>query len=143
MVSIYPLMTSNVGNREAREKNGLLVYGSCVSTQFPDLFNEVFDKYQYPAFHVCLESVHMNMAGYKLASFIAYSHVQNIVILTVDGSPHCIQLHYLVEDLKQHFTPDITTTHYVIDKGKLYEISERAIKKSRHLHTIEKMMKNS
>ncbi len=139
MVGKYDLMRSNVGNREARKKKGVIVYGSCVPTQFPDLFNEVFEQYKYPAFDVCLETVHMNMAGYKLASLISYSHVENVIVLTVDGSPHCIQLHYLVEDIKKHFLHNINTKHLVIEKGVLYEVSERAVRKSRHLKALEKM----
>lgn len=140
MTNVYSLMSSNVGNREARTKKGIIVFGSCVPDQFPDLFENILKQYNYPAFNICLETFHMNMAGYKLASLISYSNVETVIVLTMDGSPHCIQLHYLVEDLKAHFTSNIRPVHYVIEKGKLYQISSHAVKKSRHLVTIEKIL---
>ncbi len=78
----------------------------------------------------------MNHAGYKLASIIRYSNIRRVTALTVDGSPHCVQLHYLLEDIKRHFVPELLTTHYVIEKGELFSVTPEAVKRSRHLSKI-------
>ena len=72
-----------------------------------------------------------------------YSGIEKVTALTVDGSPHCVQLHYAIEDIKRHFAPEIETTHFVVEKGKLHEITPDAVKRSRHLSKIQKMIDSS
>jgi hypothetical protein len=90
--------------------------------------------------HICLEETHMNHAGFKIVSMISYAKLSTITALTIDGSPHCVQLHYLIEDIKKHFTPHIATHHHVVEKGEILEVSPDAVKRSRHLSKIEKMI---
>jgi hypothetical protein len=82
----------------------------------------------------------MNQAGFKIGSIVKYSGIKKVTTLTVDGSPHCVQLHYCVEDIKRHFAPEIETAHYVVEKGEIYEISSEVVKRSRHLSKIQKML---
>lgn len=82
----------------------------------------------------------MNQAGFKIGSIVKYSNIKKVTVLTVDGSPHCVQLHYVVEDIKRHFAPDIETGHFVMEKGKLFEITADSVKRSRHLSKIQKMI---
>ncbi|MHA1883043.1 MAG: hypothetical protein ACTSUO_08365 [Candidatus Thorarchaeota archaeon] len=96
----------------------------------------------YAVLHVCLEETHVNQAGFKIASVIRYSGIKKVSVLTVDGSPHCVQLHYVVEDIKRHFTSEIDIEHHVVEKGKVFDISSQAVKRSRHLSKIQKMFDN-
>jgi len=89
---------------------------------------------------VCLEEMHVNHAGFKIASIIRYSGIRRVTALTVDGSPHCVQLHYVIEDIKRHFTSDVETAHYVVERGEVFEISPAAVKRSRHLSKIQHML---
>jgi len=135
------LMRTNVGDRSLREKGNLLLIGSCMEKRFP----EIVKKYSemdvgYAVLHVCLEETHVNQAGFKIATIIRYSGMKKVTVLTIDGSPHCVQLHYVVEDIKRHFTSEIETAHYVVEKGDVCEISASAVKRSRHLSKIQKAM---
>ena len=135
------LMRINVGDRSLREKGNLLLIGSCMEKRFPEIVKKYSEMDEgYAVLHICLEEMHVNQAGFKIASIIRYSGMKKVAVLTVDGSPHCVQLHYVVEDIKRHFTSEIETSHYVVEKGKVFEISASAVKRSRHLSKIQKTM---
>jgi hypothetical protein len=133
-------MCINVGDKRMREKGNLLLIGTCMNDRFPSIVEEYSKSNGGQAvLHVCLEETHVNQAGFKIGSIIRYSGIKKVTVLTVDGSPHCVQLHYVIEDIKRHFTSDIEITHFVVEKGKVHEISDRAVKKSRHLSKIQTM----
>lgn len=134
------LMSINVGDKRLRNKGKLLLIGSCMD-RFPDKVKE-FSELDggHAVLHVCLEETHVNQAGFKIGSIVKYSGISEVTALTVDGSPHCVQLHYVIDDVKRHFAPEITTKHFVVEKGKVHEISNDAVKKSRHLSKIQKMI---
>jgi hypothetical protein len=82
---------------------------------------------------VCLEREHFNMTCLKLASIIARVPIEEIVILTVDGSPHCIQLHFMIDEVEKITGKKLNVKHIVIYKGKDVEIDRKTIKKARYL----------
>ncbi|MBN2229617.1 MAG: 4Fe-4S ferredoxin [Candidatus Thorarchaeota archaeon] len=134
------LMRINVGDQRLRSKGRLLLIGSCMD-RYPDIIKEFSERDGGQAvLHVCLEETHANQAGFKIGSIVKYSGIKEVTVLTVDGSPHCVQLHYSIEDIKRHFAPEITTHHYVVEKGQVYEVSDKAVKHSRHLSKIQKML---
>lgn len=134
------LMRTNVGDKSLREQPTLMLIGSCMD-RFPDVVEQVGMKVgSHSVLHVCLEETHVNQAGFKIASIVKYSGMKKVVVLTVDGSPHCVQLHYVVEDIRRHFAPEIETAHFVLEKGTLHEISDDSVKLSRHLSKIQNMI---
>ncbi|TFG28120.1 4Fe-4S ferredoxin [Candidatus Thorarchaeota archaeon] len=140
-MEIQELMRINVGDERLRSKGRLLLIGSCMD-RFPDIIKEFAARENgCTILHVCLEETHVNQAGFKIASIVRYADIAEITVLTIDGSPHCVQLHYVIEDIRRHFTPDLQTKHYVVEKGEIHEISPEAVKRSRHLSKIQKMMK--
>ncbi len=135
------LMCINVGDQRLKEKKSLLLVGSCID-RYPDIVKKICERVgDSITLHVCLEETHMNQAGFKLGSIVKYSSIKKVTTLTVDGSPHCVQLHYMVEDIKRHFTPELDTAHFVIEKGEVHEITADAVKRSRHLSKIQKTLK--
>ena len=135
------LMRTNVGDRSLREKGNLLLIGSCMEKRFPEIVKKYSEMDEgYAVLHICLEEIHVNQAGFKIASIIRYSGMKKVTVLTIDGSPHCVQLHYVVEDIKRHFTSEIETAHYVVEKGKVVDVSASTVKRSRHLSKIQKTM---
>ncbi len=134
------ILESNVGDARFRSTQKLLLYGTCVPDRYPEIFKE-FIEGRTPV-HACLEDLHMDHVGYKLVNIIKYSKIEELVILTVDGSPHCYQLHVLGQDLKRHFISEgeVEISHYVIEKGKIHEISYQAITVARHLHRVQKLL---
>jgi hypothetical protein len=138
--NILHLMRINVGDRRIREKGRLLLVGSCMMSRYPEIVEEhVNRKGGYAILQVCLEETHVNQAGFKIGSIVRYSNLEEVVALTVDGSPHCVQLHFVIEDIKRHFTPDVETDHYVVERGKVHQISPKAVKRARHLSKIQKV----
>ena len=134
------LMSINVGDKRLRSKGKLLLIGSCMD-RFPEIVREFSERDGGQAvLHVCLEETHVNQAGFKIGSIVKYSGISEVTVLTIDGSPHCVQLHYVVDDVKRHFAPEIDTKHFVVEKGKVHEITSDAVKKSRHLSKIQKLI---
>lgn len=134
------LMRINVGDKRLRNKGKLLLIGSCMD-RFPEIVKEFSERDGgHEVLHVCLEETHVNQAGFKIGSIVKYSGISEITALTVDGSPHCVQLHYVIDDVKRHFAPEIETKHFVVEKEKVHEITSKAVKKSRHLSKIQKML---
>ncbi len=139
--NILHLMRINVGDRRIREKGRLLLVGSCMMSRYPEIVEEYAKrKGGYAVLQVCLEETHVNQAGFKIGSVVRYSNLEEVVALTIDGSPHCVQLHFVIENIKRHFTPDVKTDHFVVEKGQVHQISPMAVKRARHLSKIQKML---
>ncbi len=132
-------MCTNVGDPRLREKGRILIIGSCLSARYPDIVEKHRERDGGSAvLSVCLEETHANQAGFKIGSIVSYSQIERLTALTVDGSPHCVQLHFLIEDIKRHFTPEVETDHYVVEKGVVHQVSDAEIKIARHLSKISK-----
>ncbi|MBD3404956.1 MAG: 4Fe-4S ferredoxin [Candidatus Lokiarchaeota archaeon] len=141
MTDSNPLLCTNVGARHVREKGQLLIIGTCMLTQYPEIVEAFAQKDGgYAVLNICLEDAHVNQAGFKIASFVRYSQLKRVVALSVDGSPHCVQLHFVTEDVKRHFVPELEVEHYVVEHGRVHKISPDAVKKGRHLSKIQKML---
>ncbi|MFQ5977217.1 MAG: 4Fe-4S ferredoxin [Candidatus Heimdallarchaeota archaeon] len=133
------LLETNVGDSRLREAHKILLVGTCVITQTEETLELFKDR---PWVTVCLEALHVNHAGFKLVQMIQVSKIRDVAVLTKDGSPHCIQAHFLIEDIKKHFVPDLVVNHFVIEKDFLEQVSAQAIKLARHLSQVEKMIRN-
>jgi phosphoribosylanthranilate isomerase len=128
------LLPTNVRNKRLSEA-ALLIYGTCVENEMPKIFNALA-KGRVPL-HVCLEKIHMNIVGFKLVTILQNSKPKEIVILTLDGSPHCIQLHFTAEQAKRISKSDVNIKHYVIEKGKCIEISPDVVEIARHFSKVK------
>ncbi len=136
------LLRINAGDRRAKEKGKLLIHGECIKDMWPQFF-EKFSEDHFPA-AVCLEAEHMNMVAFKLATIIKNIKPKEVTVLTVDGSPHCVQLHMMVEEVRkivENLSPHTNYKYYVVNKGELIEIPRECIKTSRYLSKIKKLIK--
>ncbi|ABL77473.1 hypothetical protein [Thermofilum pendens] len=131
----------NVAGKEIREKRKLLVYGSCLAYEYPELLREYSEGRVDLA--VCLEAEHFNVVALKLASMLARVDVEEVVVLTVDGSPHCVQLHHAVEEAKKVTGRSPRTRHLVIEEGKVVEVDEKAVKTARYLSRVQRLLDKS
>ncbi len=125
------LLKTRVNSKTIGEE--LLVYGSCIGKEYPGVLEDFAD---ISRLGVCLEEFHVDQVAWKLQSMIREGKVRKVTALTMDGSPHCVQLHYALEDIKRIF-PTLEVSHHVIEKGELMEISGEAVRKSRHLSELE------
>ena len=92
------------------------------------------------ALGVCLEAEHLNVVALKLASIFARVDLEEVVVLTVDGSPHCIQLHHAVEEARKVTGRQINVRHFVIEGGEALEVSPEAVKVARYLSKIQRLL---
>ena len=131
------LLCTNVKHKRLH-CGSLLIHGACVNLEAPQIFRE-FSKRRVPL-HVCLEKEHMDMVGFKLATILKTSKPKDLTVLTVDGSPHCLQLHFAVDQAKTIAGSDVKVAHYTIEHGELSQISTEAVKTARHLSQTEKLL---
>ncbi len=128
-------MTVNVCSRRFRRNKSLLLYGECVRDEYPDIFQQYAGE-RIPL-AVCMEKEHVNIVGFKLAGLLARMDLEEIAVLTVDGSLHCVQLHFAVEEVEKILGKNLNRKHYVIEGRKVLEISKKAVKKARYLSYIQ------
>jgi len=140
MEEISRIMSTNVGSKRLRASRKILLYGECIPTEHPDLFDYFVQEHELVPLGTCLEMEHMASVQSKLATMVKVSKIREVIILTADGSPHCVHLHYAVRDIQRHFAPDLKVTHYVIENGQLIKIDPQAVTVSRHLSRIQKLL---
>ncbi len=133
------LMSMSVTSRKLRGAR-ILIYSKCIEEEYPKVLSD-FSR-DFILLGVCMEELHMDCVGFKIMSIIRFSKPEKIAILTMDGSPHCIQLHFLGEhigrvmELSEEFID-----HYVIEKGELIKVPREAIRIARHLSQCAKLLK--
>lgn len=138
---IPKLINVNARSRIFRDKRKLLIIGRCVELEHPSILAKYLESGEYGVLSVCLETEHVNMVGFKLAGIIARNNLEEIVVLTVDGSMHCTQLHWMVEEVFKIIKCDnIKRKHIVIYKGREYEVNEKAVKISRYLYHVNRLL---
>jgi len=128
------LLSTHVKSRHFGKE--ILIYGSCTAAEHP----EILKQFKGAKLHICLEKFHAEQAAWKIAMIASINKIRSIAVLTADGSPHCIQLHFALEDLRK-LLPELKVRHYVIEKSKLHEVSGEAIKASRHLSQVERLIR--
>lgn len=138
-LELIDFLSYNVAGKKIRKNKKILLYGTCIYYEYPDILRSL-TKDRVPL-AVCLEKEHMNMVALKLASILARIPLKEIVVLTVDGSPHCVQLHMAVEEVIKIVKPtNIIVKHLVIENNKIIEIDEKCIKYARYLSKIKRML---
>jgi hypothetical protein len=129
-MNVFDLVTTNVYSKFLSNK--LLVCGTCLLSEWPDLVEKV--RGDKVVLSVCLEMVHLNTALEKIASILAKGEIEEIAVLTKDGSPHCVGLHFAVEwAVQMTKSENVKVKYYVIEHGSLHKIEEDKVKEKRHL----------
>jgi len=133
------LMSSNL----YEFKGDVVVCGSCL----PYIHEEAFEKVKQLSkniFFVCLEEIHMNMVAHKIASILRTGNVKRLFFVTVDRSPHCVQLHYIRLELAKIMNlENVVLKNYVVKDENLVEIPPEVISLSKNLHKIKELRSKS
>jgi len=80
------------------------------------------------------------MAITKIGGMLRTEKVKNIIFATVDKSPHCVQLHYIVKELENAIDlKNLEIVNYVVQDGKLNEIPLEIIGLSKNLSKLKDM----
>jgi hypothetical protein len=115
----------------------IIIVGSCLKNMQPKGYKEL-EKKSKNIYDLCLEETHVNMAITKIGGMIRTGKVHNIIFATVDKSPHCIQMHYIQDELRKMMNIDnINITNYVVKDEKLIEINKDTISLSKNLSELQ------
>ncbi len=115
----------------------IIIVGSCLKNMQPEGFEKI-KKISQNIYELCLEETHINMAITKIGGMIRTGKVKNIVFATVDKSPHCIQVHYIRNELEKMMNlENICITNYVIVDNELIEINAELISLSKNLKQLK------
>ena len=117
----------------------VIIVGSCLERMQPKAF-EKLKEFGYDIYDICLEEIHINMAVSKLCGMLARVNVNKIIFATVDNSPHCVQLHYIENELKKIMKiENIIFEHYVAVNDRLIKIENKTIKLSKSLSDLQNL----
>lgn len=120
----------------------MIIVGSCLKAMQPKAYEEL-EQISSNIYDVCLEKEHLNMIVTKIIGMVARSKIKNLVFATVDKSPHCVQLHYVIKELENAIDiSNINITNYVAVDNKLNEIPLEVISLSKNLLKLKKKIES-
>ena len=118
----------------------MIIVGSCLVNMQPKAYEEL-SMISNNIYEVCLEKEHLNMVVTKIIGMIAREKIKKLIFATVDKSPHCIQLHYVVKELENAISLDnIDIKNYVSVDNKLVEIPIEVIGISKNLSKLKEKL---
>ncbi|MBS7641774.1 4Fe-4S ferredoxin [Candidatus Bathyarchaeota archaeon] len=88
---------------------------------------------------VCPEKEGATYYG-KIASIFRSSKPRKLVVVTVDGSPHCFTLHASVNEAEYILGERMDREHYVLSGGKLKKINPDAVRVARYLSLVDELL---
>ena len=117
--------------------DNILIVGSCLPKMHPVAYNKL-KNISNDIYELCLESTHLNMAITKIIGMLSRVNVKKITFATVDKSPHCVQVHYIENEIKKAMDlSNVEIVHYVCADNELIEISKEVINKSKSLAKLQ------
>lgn len=127
------VMTTNIYDIDET----IIIVGTCLKFMQPKGY-EKLEKISKNIYYLCLENTHVNMAITKIGGMIRTGKVHNIIFATVDESPHCIQMHYIQDELREMMNlENINIKNYVVVSDELIEISPKLILLSKKLSELK------
>lgn len=120
-------------------KETIIIVGSCLKFMQPLGFKKI-EEISENIYELCLEESHINMAITKIGGMIRTNKIKKIIFATVDKSPHCIQMHYIRNELEKMMNlENINITNYVVVDNELIEIKPETISLSKNLSNLNKI----
>lgn len=115
----------------------IIIAGTCLKSMQPNGYKKL-EKISKNIYTLCLENTHVNMAITKIGGMIRTGKVHNIIFATVDESPHCIQMHYIQDELREMMNlENINIKNYVVVNDELLEVSPKLILLSKKLSELK------
>ena len=120
-------------------KETMIIVGSCLESMQPESYKEL-EKISSNIYDVCLEKEHLNMVVTKIIGMVARKNIKKLIFATVDKSPHCVQLHYVVKELENAIDlSNIEIVNYVSVDNKLIEIPLEVVSISKNLSKLKQL----
>lgn len=121
----------------------IIIIGSCLPYMDKDAYKKIIEICSN-VYDLCLEQTHINMAITKIGGMLRTGKIKKIIFASVNKSPHCIQMHYIQDELcKMMDLKDIEITNYVVEKGEIVNISAETIKLSKNLIQLQEFKDNN
>ena len=90
---------------------------------------------------MCLEQTHINMAISKIGGMLRTGKIKKIIFVTVDKSPHCVQMHYIRNELEKMMNlKNIIIENYVVVDNELIKIKPEIIALSKNLKELNSIV---
>ena len=120
----------------------IIIAGACLKSMQPEGYKKL-EEISPNIYTLCLENTHVNMAITKIGGMIRTGKVHNIIFATVNESPHCIQMHYIQDELREMMNlENIDIKNYVVVNDELIEVSPELILLSKKLSELKEKVKN-
>lgn len=126
------LMKSNIYDVE----DTIIVCGSCLKSIQPEGF-KTLEKISKNIYEICLEETHINMAITKIGGMLRTEKISRVIFASVDKSPHCIQLHYIQDELQKMMDlSGVKIENYVVVDNELIKVLPEVISLSKNLKEL-------
>ena len=135
------LLDTNCCSPCFKHSTRLVIYSRCLEELHPQPLQKLLAD--TPGLAACPEAEHINMLGFKLAGILARCNIKEVIVATVDGSMHCIQLHFMVEELEKIFGGKFERRHLILVRGDFREVSKESVKIARFLSKVERLRRGS
>ena len=107
----------------------------------PEQFRQLAAEYDQ-VYGLCLETTHVNMAITKLAAVFGTGQLEKLVFASVDRSPHCTQMHYMMHEIERTLKTHVPTESYVVSEGRVVRVPEAAVELSKSLARLADICEN-
>ncbi len=134
-MNIQPLMETNV----YAVKGKVLIVGTCFPKVFPEAFTALSAEVDQ-IYSLCLETTQINMAVTKLSAVFGAGQLEKLIFASVDRSPHCTQMHYIMHEVERTLKEHVPVENYVVSDGVIVSVPEAAIDLSKSLGKLSKMV---
>ncbi len=114
----------------------LLLISECAQDVFPDVYDE-FAKGRV-VLTSCPEVENAGTIMSKLASMLTCSNPSDVTVLTMEGSPHCLTLHFAANAAVFTTKSNVPISHFVVLERKAMKVSPESVRVARYLHLVEK-----
>ena len=129
------LMETNVYAVRGR----VLIVGVCLPQVFPEAYRNLSADADQ-VYSLCLETTHINMAVTKLSAVLGTGQAEKLVFASVDRSPHCTQMHYIMHEIERTLKNHVPVENCVVVDGEVISVPEKAIDLSKSLGKLSGMV---
>lgn len=117
----------------------IVIMGSCLPNMQPKGYEKI-KNISKNTYELCLEQTHINMAITKIAAMLRTGKIKKLIFATVDRSPHCVQAHYIRNELEKMMNlKDIIIENYIVEDDELIKIKPETISISKNLKELNKV----
>lgn len=136
---MYNLLERNIYDVKGR----ILICGTCLPRMYPKVYKKLSNKFD-ATLYLCLEKEHINMAITKICGILSTRNIDSLTFASVNKSPHCIQLHYIKNEIKRIMSDDKLPKieNIIIEDNKIYNIDDETIALSKDLVKLSMLIKN-